>query len=138
VIPEAIGGYPVNYGFVPQTISYDGDPFDILVLGPALPGGTLVRGAIVGLLHMEDEKGLDSKVVVSPLGPDGRPRHDLTPAIRETIAAYFRRYKEGQAGKSSRVPGWGDVDEGRAYVTTTHAFFRGCAKQAGTPCRAPR
>jgi hypothetical protein len=58
VIPEDVGGYPVNYGFVPQTMSYDGDPFDGLVLGPALPGGTLVRGAIVGILHHEDEKGL--------------------------------------------------------------------------------
>ncbi len=63
MIPEDVGGYPVNYGFVPQTISYDGDPFDALVLGPPLAGGTMVRGVVVGLMHMEDEKGLDSKVV---------------------------------------------------------------------------
>ena len=44
VMPASIGGYPVNYGFVPQTISYDGDPFDILVLGPAATGGTIVSG----------------------------------------------------------------------------------------------
>ena len=43
-IPEKIGGYPVNYGIVPQTISYDGDPFDVLVLGPAIPTGQLVKG----------------------------------------------------------------------------------------------
>ena len=67
VIPENIGGYPVNYGFVPQTVSYDGDPFDILVLGPPIEGGSLVRGAIVGLLLMNDEKGYDAKVIVSPL-----------------------------------------------------------------------
>jgi hypothetical protein len=57
VIPEDVDGYPVNYGFVPQTISYDGDPFDALALGPALPGGTLVDGVVVGVLLMEDEKG---------------------------------------------------------------------------------
>ena len=70
-IPAEVGGYPVNYGFVPQTVSYDGDPFDVLVLGPAIEGGRLVRGVIVGVMRMEDEKGLDSKVVISPAGPDG-------------------------------------------------------------------
>src|SRR5215218_2456031 len=59
IIPEDVGGYPVNYGFVPQTISYDGDPFDALVLGPALEGGRVVRGRIVGLMLMEDEKDID-------------------------------------------------------------------------------
>ena len=39
-IPAEVGGYPVNYGFVPQTVSYDGDPFDVLVLGPPIEGGT--------------------------------------------------------------------------------------------------
>src|SRR5262245_55310372 len=74
VISERIGGYPVNYGFVPQTISYDGDPFDVLVLGPSLPGGELVRGVIVGLMHMEDEKGYDAKVVCPRLGETDAPR----------------------------------------------------------------
>jgi hypothetical protein len=58
VIPERVGGYPVNYGFVPQTVSYDGDPFDALMLGPPLAGGTTVRGVVVGVMYMEDEKGL--------------------------------------------------------------------------------
>jgi inorganic pyrophosphatase len=101
VIPEDIGGYPVNYGFVPQTVSYDGDPFDVLVLGPPIAGGEIVRGAIVGLMHMEDEKGLDSKVVTSPLGRDGRPLYELTGTDREKIADYFRRYKRGEPGKFS-------------------------------------
>ena len=48
--------------FVPHTVSYDGDPFDGLVLGPPLEGGRMVRGVIVGLMLMEDEKDLDSKV----------------------------------------------------------------------------
>ena len=78
VMPADIGGYPVNYGFVPQTVSYDGDPFDALVLGPPIEGGTVVRGVIVGVMRMEDEKGLDSKVVIARVGPDGRPLHALT------------------------------------------------------------
>ena len=124
VIAEDIGGYPVNYGFVPQTVSYDGDPFDVLVLGPPLPGGNVVRGAIVGLMYMEDEKGIDSKVVLSPLGQDGSPRYQLTDEERENIAEYFRKYKRGEPGKFSSVSGWGSIAEGRAHVTTTHAFFQ--------------
>lgn len=135
VMSKEVGGYPVNYGFVPQTVSYDGDPFDVLVLGPPLPGGEIVRGVIVGLMYMEDEKGLDSKVVLSPITRDGRARYPLTPQIREEIGDYFRRYKQGEPGKSSKVPGWGTVAEGRDFVTTTHAFFRECPKYARTACR---
>ena len=136
VMSEQVGGYPVNYGFVPQTVSYDGDPFDVLVLGPALPGGEIVRGVIVGVMYMEDEKGLDSKVVLSPVTADGRAKYGLTSQIQDRVGDYFRRYKQGQPGKFSTVPGWGTAAEGRDLVTTTHAFFRECPKQVGAAvCR---
>jgi inorganic pyrophosphatase len=135
MMPEQVGGYPVNYGFVPQTVSYDGDPFDVLVLGPALAGGEIVRGVIVGVLYMEDEKGLDSKVVLSPVTTDGRARFQLTPQIQNEIGDYFRRYKQSEPGKFSKVPGWGTIAEGRDFVETTHAFFRECRKNAGVVCR---
>jgi inorganic pyrophosphatase len=131
LMPAALGGYPVNYGFVPQTVSYDGDPFDVLVLGPALRGGTIARGVIVGVMYMEDEKGLDSKVVVSPMDGRGRPRFPLTAADRKRIGDYFARYKQHEPGRFSRVPGWGSAAEALAYVETTHAFFRECARAAG-------
>jgi len=133
-IPAEVGGYPVNYGFVPQTISYDGDPFDVLVLGPPIEGGRLVRGVIVGVMRMEDEKGLDSKVVVSPAGPDGRPLHSLTDAERQRIGGYFDRYKAHETGKFSNVAGWGGVSEGLSYVTMTHAFFETCRDHADYTC----
>lgn len=138
VIPASVDGYPVNYGFVPQTVSYDGDPFDALVLGPPLKGGQIVRGIVVGLMYMEDEKGLDSKVVVSAPGRDGRPLHELTAADQRLIAEYFRRYKQHDAGAYSKVPGWGAVSEGRDHVRTTHAFFVKCRRHPGQPCRIPR
>lgn len=138
MIPEKIGGYPVNYGIVPQTISYDGDPFDILVLGPAIEGGTVVRGVIVGVMFMEDEKGLDAKVVVSRTDPDGKPLHQLTPALQKEIGDFFKRYKEDQPGLFSKVPGWGSAAQGLAYVTTTHAFFTSCRKPATAPCQVHR
>ena len=123
VIPESVGGYPVNYGFVPQTVSYDGDPFDALVLGPPIEGGTMVRGVVVGLMYMEDEKGLDSKVVLSIPAPGGQPLHQLTAGDKQRMAEYFNRYKEHEPKAFSRVPGWGSVAEGHALVEKAHKFF---------------
>ena len=138
VMPPELGGYPVNYGFVPQTISYDGDPFDALVLGPAIAGGRAVRGAIVGLMLMDDEKGHDAKVVLSPVGVDGKPVYRLSIEEQRTIGGYFDRYKRHEPGKFSRVPGWESAESGRAYVLQTHAFFRGCRAKAGVSCQVSR
>jgi inorganic pyrophosphatase len=135
MIPDIVGGYPVNYGFVPQTVSYDGDPFDALVIGRAIDGGEIVRGVVVGLMYMEDEKGLDSKVVLSRTARDGRPLHELTPSDQQRIAEYFRRYKKHEVGAFSKVPGWGSVEEGTALVTRTHAFFLKCRDRGGESCR---
>lgn len=134
VMPRSLGGYPVNYGYVPQTVSYDGDPFDILVLGPAATGGALVQGTIVGIMHMEDEKGLDSKVVVSPVDRNGRPLYALTDKDRGRIGEYFKHYKDHEPGKFSRVPGWGAAEEGRAFVAMTHAFFLKCRDKGTQAC----
>ncbi len=134
VIPESIGGYPVNSGFVPQTVSYDGDPFDALVLGPAVPAGRLVRGVPVGVMYMEDEKGLDSKIVLSRVDASGRPMHQLTAAVQKEIGDYFSQYKSEGQGTWSRVPGWGSAEHGLAFVTTMHAFFRQCAARPNEPC----
>jgi inorganic pyrophosphatase len=132
MIPVAIGGYPVNYGFVPQTVSYDGDPFDVLVLGPPLPDGRFVRGIAVGIMFMEDEKGLDSKVVLSRVDAAGQPMDRLTTAVQEEIGDYFKRYKRGGRGTFSKVPGWGSAMQGLAFVQTTHAFFERCPSQTGS------
>ncbi|HJR59924.1 MAG TPA: inorganic diphosphatase [Vicinamibacterales bacterium] len=131
VMPPGLA-YPVNYGFVPQTVSYDGDPFDVLVLGPALETGTILPGVMLGIMHMTDEKGLDSKVVVSPLDAAGKPRFTLTSAERERIGTFFQRYKRHEPGKFSRVTGWGPIDEGAAFVQRTHAFFTAAGGPAGS------
>ena len=138
VMPESIGGYPVNYGFVPQTVSYDGDPFDALVLGPPIDGGETVSGVVVGLMYMEDEKGLDSKVVLARPGPDGKPLQALTDADQKRIGDYFRKYKEHEAGAYSAVPGWGLIEEGTALVTLSHAFFLQCRERPGQVCTVRR
>ena len=137
VMSRDVGGYPVNYGFVPQTISYDGDPFDILVLGPALRGGALVKGAIVGIMHMEDEKGLDSKVVVSPVDSFGRATQPIRTSEQRHMTDFFNRYKRDEPGKFSRVTGWGGLGEARAFVRATHRFFRECAATTEADCVLP-
>lgn len=134
VIPKDVGGYPVNYGFVPQTVWYDGDPFDALVIGPPLAGGEFVRGVVVALMHMEDEKGPDSKVVLSPRRGDGRTLLELTPMDRQRISDFFRQYKKNEPDGFSRVSGWGTAEEGLAHVRMARAFFLQCREHAGRAC----
>ena len=138
MIPESIGGYPINYGFVPQTVSYDGDPFDVLVLGPPIEGGSLVRGLPVGVMRMEDDRILDSKVVITPLDAHGKPRFRITDSVRREVSRFFNRYKRHVPGASTSVAGWGSKDEGIAFVQMTHAFFRQCRDRAGAECVATR
>jgi inorganic pyrophosphatase len=123
-IPESVGGYPTGYGFIPQTIGVDGDPFDGLVLGDAAQG-TLVRGHIVGIMHMTDEKGHDAKIVVSAEPDAVKRRALLNDAERARIAEFFNRYKAEDDDDETWacVSGWGDVEEARRYVERAHRLF---------------
>ena len=76
--PDA-GPFPINYGFVPQTVFYDGDPLDVIVLGPPLPAGRTTRGVLLGVMLMEDEQGRDSKLVLSPVDAAGQPQYPFKP-----------------------------------------------------------
>ena len=84
---------------------------------------------------MEDEKGPDSKVVLSLPGGNGQPLHELTPARSGASADYFMRYKQHEPGKFSKVPGWGSIAEGLAHVTRTHAFFVQCPRRTDLACQ---
>lgn len=122
-IPAELGGYPINYGFLPQTVSYDGDPADVLVLGPPLEGGTVTRGLIVALMEMTDTGDLDHKVVISPLDASGGPTHQLTEDDRRRLTQFFDTYKNHD-GKATRVTGWGDAARARTFLTTTAGFLQ--------------
>jgi inorganic pyrophosphatase len=119
-IPPELGGYPINYGFLPRTISYDGDPADVLVLGPPLPGGTLVKGRIVGLMQMMDTGDLDSKVVISPAGD----KHALDPDVRARLEQFFNTYKNHE-GKVTKITGWGGEADALAFLHGPAGFFKG-------------
>lgn len=122
VIPSELGGYPTNYGFLPRTISYDGDPADVLVVGPPIASGEMVKGRILALMRMMDGGDLDSKVVISPVDASGQPLHALEAADRERLTQFFNTYKRHQ-GKTTQITGWGSEADARAFLQKTAGFF---------------
>ena len=115
--------YPGNYGFVPHTLSADGDPVDVLVANtrPLFPGAYLnVRP--VGVMKMEDESGGDEKIVAVPVTKlTKRYVHvenytDLPKITIEQIQHFFEHYKDLEPGKWVKMLGWGDRDEAKRLI----------------------
>lgn len=110
-------GYPANYGFIPNTLSGDGDPVDVLVLSP-LPvvPGTLMVAKPIGMLETEDEKGQDAKLVAVPMekvNPEFGKYNDISELpeeITEKIKFFFENYKKNEPGKWVKVAGWKGKD----------------------------
>jgi inorganic pyrophosphatase len=115
--------YPGNYGFVPHTLSDDGDPIDVLVANtrPIVPGA-VINVRPVGVLKMVDESGGDEKIIAVPsprLTQRYRNVHNYTdlPSITlEQIRHFFEHYKDLETGKWVNVQGWGDANEAKALI----------------------
>jgi inorganic pyrophosphatase len=115
--------YPANYGFIPNTLSQDCDPCDAMVLSqvPVVPGA-VIRCRPVGALLMEDEHGIDEKILAVPvdeLNPyyDGiEELTDVPEILREQIEHFFRHYKELEKGKWVKVTGWVDRSSARKLI----------------------
>jgi inorganic pyrophosphatase len=110
--------YPGNYGFIPGTLADDGDPCDVLVVGPTpVVPGAVIRCRPIGALLMEDEAGQDEKILAVPVDKlhpyhSGVSSWRQLPAIMtEQIAHFFQHYKDLEKGKSTRIVGWADADE---------------------------
>jgi inorganic pyrophosphatase len=132
--------YPVDYGFVPETLAEDGDPLDALVLleEPTFPG-CHIRARAVGVLTMEDEKGRDVKVLCVP-ATDPRWAHvtglsQLPEFSLEEIAHFFEVYKSLEPGKRATVGGWRDASDAEGEVVSARARFRG--EGGSTPANEP-
>jgi inorganic pyrophosphatase len=116
--------YPGNYGFIPHTLSLDGDPVDVLVANtrPILPGA-VINVRPVGVLKMEDESGGDEKIIAVPSPKlTKRYRHivnytDLPEISLEQIKHFFEHYKDLEPGKWVKVSGWGEASEARAMIS---------------------
>ncbi len=117
--------YPCNYGFIPSTLSEDGDPVDVLVVTPyPLPPGVVIRCRAVGMLAMEDEAGEDAKLVAVPvqkLTSNYDKVHtieDLPEILIKQITHFFEHYKDLEPGKWVKVKGWKDAAAAKAEITS--------------------
>lgn len=115
--------YPCNYGFVPHTLSLDGDPIDVMVVGnrPLVPG-SVVRVRPVGVLMMTDDSGADEKILAVP-----HPNltgyydkiatyHDLPQTLIDKIGHFFEHYKDLETGKWTRIDGWYGIEKARELI----------------------
>ena len=115
--------YPGNYGFVPHTLSTDGDPIDVLVCNTrAIVPGAVINCRPIGVLMMEDDGGGDEKLIAVPSHKltkrydSVKTTTDLQQIFLDQIEHFFAHYKDLEGGKWVKVMGWGDVDEAEAMI----------------------
>jgi inorganic pyrophosphatase len=115
--------YPVNYGFIPHTLAADGDPADVMVVGQhGVAVGAVLRSRPIGVLMMEDEAGMDEKILAVP-HPKLHPFYDnvasyedLPETLIQQIEHFFAHYKDLEPGKWVKVAGWGDAEDAARII----------------------
>jgi inorganic pyrophosphatase len=142
--------YPGNYGFIPQTLSDDGDPCDVLVVSQVpVVAGAVVRCRPVGALVMNDEAGGDEKIIAVPvdaLAPfysNVRSYRDLPKIMCEQIAHFFQHYKDLEKGKWVTIVKWLDAKAAErliedSIVRAAKSSFTPSGGSAKAPRKAPR
>ncbi|HEY5930825.1 MAG TPA: inorganic diphosphatase [Burkholderiales bacterium] len=123
--------YPCNYGYIPHTISEDGDPVDVLVITPVpVTVGAVIRCRPLGMLKMDDEAGGDSKVLAVPVDSIlpiykhwSRPE-DLHPEWLMQIQHFFEHYKDLEPGKWVKVAGWFGSEYARTEIMAGVARYQ--------------
>jgi inorganic pyrophosphatase len=115
--------YPCDYGFVPQTLSEDGDPVDVLVVSPyPLFPGAVIRCRPIGMLRMTDESGPDAKILAVPVDKlstryrDVHKPEDLGKDFLAAIEHFFQHYKDLETGKWVETNGWEGIDAAKAEI----------------------
>jgi len=118
--------YPCNYGYIPHTLSEDGDPVDVLVITPVpLIPGVVVRCRPLGMLKMTDEAGPDAKVLAVPVEKVcGLYNHlqshtDVSPWRLNAISHFFEHYKDLDKGKWVKIDGWQGLEEARQEILSS-------------------
>jgi inorganic pyrophosphatase len=125
--------YPCNYGYIPHSLSGDGDPADVLVVMPLpLIPGSVIRCRPVGMLAMTDEAGADTKIVAVPIDKvfNGyshiKDINDVPQHWRDRIAHFFEHYKDLEKGKWVKVDGWQDAAAARKEIVDSVARYHDC------------
>lgn len=115
--------YPTNYGYVPHTLSEDGDPVDVLVITPfPLLAGSVIRSRPVGVLKMTDESGVDAKILAVPVDKlstiyRGVTEIDQVPELTlQQIEHFFQHYKDLEPNKWVKVDGWDNAAAARKEI----------------------
>jgi inorganic pyrophosphatase len=115
--------YPCNYGFIPHTLSDDGDPVDVLVIAHhPIVSGAIIKVRPVGVLMMEDESGMDEKILAVPVSKlditfDAvRDINDVSEMLKARIKHFFEHYKELEKGKWVKIVGWKDAATAKATI----------------------
>lgn len=115
--------YPANYGYIPQTLSEDGDPVDVLVVTPIpLISGSVIRSRVVGMLKMTDEAGVDTKLLAVPINKlcslyqSVETYQDMPQHLLLSIEHFFNHYKDLEKGKWVKVDGWEGPDVARREI----------------------
>lgn len=118
--------YPCNYGFIPHTLSEDGDPVDVLVISPyTLAPGVVIRCRPVGMLRMTDEAGVDTKILavpvtkLTPLYQHVQCPDDLGKEKLATIEHFFQHYKDLEPGKWVKTNGWEDAETAKSEIVAS-------------------
>lgn len=128
--------YPCNYGYVPQTLSEDGDPVDVLVITPVpLIPGSVIAARPVGILKMEDESGEDGKILAVPtekLSPLHKHIHEVTdvqPHLLAMITHFFEHYKDLEEGKWVKVRGWENSQAAKEEILKSMDSYQKVSKE---------
>lgn len=128
--------YPCNYGYIPHTLSRDGDPVDVLVLSPvALITGVVVRCRPVGMLRLTDESGGDEKVLAVPVDKlcslyrKIKSPQDLPELVLSQIAHFFEHYKDLEPGKWVRVGRWAGPEQAKKEILNGVKRYQRAAKK---------
>lgn len=115
--------YPCDYGFVPHTLSEDGDPVDALVIAPySLFPGVIIRCRPIGMLRMTDESGPDAKILMVPVDKlttryqNIQKPEDVGPELLASIVHFFQHYKDLEKGKWVKIEGWEGQEAAKAEI----------------------
>jgi inorganic pyrophosphatase len=130
--------YPCDYGFIPHTLSEDGDPVDVLLIAPyPLQPGVVVRSRPLGMLEMEDEAGIDAKLLavpvskLTPIYDRLQNIHDVEPLLLQQIAHFFEHYKDLEKGKWVKVKDWKDADAARQEILDSVKRYEASKEKPG-------
>jgi inorganic pyrophosphatase len=122
--------YPANYGYIPNTLSEDGDPVDVLVVTPVpLINGSVIPCRAVGMLKMTDESGVDAKILAVPttkltkIYELVKSYEDLPQHLLNSLEHFFTHYKDLEPGKWAKVEGWVGVDAALQEIMASVARY---------------